>query len=208
MDYRDTGAITPVKHQKSCLSCWAFASVAALEAHYYLKYNKRVLLSEQNLVDCVTENWGCDGGWMIPCYNYISQHSGINTESQYPYEGLGGKCRQLPEVGATNKGYLVTNPGDEAHLQLALAIDGPVTVAIHANENFMNYRTGVFDDPDCSKSTNHAVLIVGYGTENGKDYWLVKNSWGIYWGDNGYIKMARNKNSQCAIADYVSYPVV
>ncbi|KAM7344174.1 uncharacterized protein ACRADG_010997 [Cochliomyia hominivorax] len=207
VDWRETGAITPVKNQKSCNSCWAFASVAALEAHYYLKYKKRILLSEQNLVDCVKENWGCSGGWMIPSFNYIYKNEGLNPEAIYPYEAVEGECRHVPHIGAKSRGYLVTNPGDEKHLQYALAYEGPVAVAIQANENFMNYKSGIFDDNKCSKQTNHAVLIVGYATENGKDYWLIKNSWGTHWGDNGYIKMARNKNSQCAIADYVSYPV-
>ncbi|KAI8120046.1 Cathepsin S [Lucilia cuprina] len=207
VDWRDSGAITPVKDQKSCGSCWAFASVAALEAHYYLKYQQTVVLSEQNLVDCVTENWGCTGGWMVPSFQYVTINNGINPESVYPYEAVDGVCRHQYNKGPINKAYIAISPDNEEHLQLAVALNGPVAVAIQANNNFMNYKSGVFDDPDCSKIGNHAVLVVGYGTENGKDYWLIKNSWSSYWGDNGYIKMARNKNNQCAIARYASYPV-
>ncbi|XP_046811815.1 uncharacterized protein LOC111684261 [Lucilia cuprina] len=208
VDWRDRGAITPVKDQKACGSCWAFASVAALEAHYYIKHKENILLSEQNLVDCVTENWGCDGGWMIPSFQYVTINNGINPESVYPYEAVDGVCRHQYNKGPINKAYVAISPDNEEHLQLAVALNGPVAVAIQANNNFMNYKSGVFDDPDCSKIANHAVLVVGYGTENGKDYWLIKNSWSSYWGDNGYIKMARNKNNQCAIARYASYPVV
>ncbi|XP_065367632.1 uncharacterized protein LOC135960300 [Calliphora vicina] len=207
VDWRESGAITAVKDQKSCGSCWAFASVGALEAHYFLKYKKTILLSEQNLVDCVAENWGCDGGWMVPSFNYVRENFGINTESVYPYEAVDGQCRHQPYNGVTNNGYMVTSPDNEDHLQFAVAYEGPVTVSVHANDNFINYKSGIFDDPDCSQIANHAVLVVGYGTENGQDYWLIKNSWGTHWGDNGYVKMARNKGSQCAIAKHVSYPV-
>lgn len=209
MDWRDKGAISAVKDQGNCGSCWAFSSTGALEAHYYLKYNKTVILSEQNLVDCVTENWGCNGGWMIPSFEYVQHNDGINTESVYPYEAVNGQCRfQSQDIAATCKGYQRVRQNDEEHLLEIVATVGPVSVAIAVNSNFMKYTEGIYDDPDCTQAVNHAVLIVGYGSENGHDYWLVKNSWSSEWGMGGYIKMARNKNNQCAIAKFASYPLV
>lgn len=209
IDWRDRGAISSVKDQKACGSCWAFSSTGALEAHYFLKYNESVVLSEQNLVDCVKQNGGCKGGWMIPSFEHVRENGGINSESKYPYEAVDGKCRfQSESIAATCNGYEIIRQADEQHLLEVVATVGPVTVAIGVNNNFMGYHEGVYNDPTCNQWVNHAVLVVGYGTENGQDYWLVKNSWSSGWGDSGYIKMARNKNNQCAIASYGSYPLV
>jgi cathepsin L len=143
-------------------------------------------------------------------FKYIKENGGIDTEESYPYEGKDGlPCRYKEEnKGATVSGY-VDIPKSESKLKEAVATIGPVSVAIDASHNsFMSYQSGIYDEPDCTKDLDHAVLIVGYGTDNGKDYWLVKNSWDTTWGDNGYIKMSRNKNNQCGIASSASYPLV
>ncbi|XP_065368699.1 procathepsin L-like [Calliphora vicina] len=207
IDWRDQGAIGPVQDQKACGSCWAFSTTGALEAHYFLKYNESITLSEQNLIDCSTENSGCQGGWMLSAYDYVRLNGGINPESKYPYEAVDGPCRfQSDYIAATCEGYNKIRENDEQHLLEAVASVGPIAVAIAVNSNFMNYY--IYDDPDCTDHVNHAVLVVGYGTENDQDYWLVRNSWSSEWGEGGYIKMTRNKDNQCAIAKYGSYPLV
>lgn len=208
-DWRKEGAITPVKNQLACGSCWSFASTGALEAHYFLKHNQSVTLSEQNLVDCVKENFGCEGGWMIPSFEYVRINGGINPEHIYPYQAVNSQCRyQSQYIAATCAGYQVIRSGDEQHMLEIVATKGPLAVAIEVNGNFMNYKQGIYNDHSCGQSVNHAVLVVGYGTENGQDYWLVKNSWGMEWGDKGYIKMARNQQNQCGIASFAVYPEV
>lgn len=209
LDWRDKGAITPVKDQKSCGSCWAFSSTGALEAQRFIKDNVTVQLSEQNLVDCVEENWGCSGGWMHTSFDYVAKNGGINTAASYPYEAKDGNCRfNRQHIGATCSRYVRIPSGDEQKLLHAVATRGPVSVAFYTLSSFFSYKDGVYDEPNCVSYSLHAVLIVGFGTENGKDYWLVKNSWSPYWGNKGYIKMSRNKSNQCGIATWASFPEV
>ncbi|XP_060735066.1 cathepsin L-like isoform X3 [Tachysurus vachellii] len=183
----------------------------ALEGQTYKKTGKLVPLSKQQLVDCSTKNSGCNGGLMNLAFEYVKENKGINTEESYPYEAKNGSCRYNPNtVGATCDGYMDINSGDEYALKEAVATIGPISVAIDAsNKSFKLYASGIYDEPYCSSSKlNHGVLVVGYGTDDGKDYWLVKNSWGLNWGDKGYIKMYRNKDNQCGIASQASYPLV
>ncbi|XP_053365296.1 digestive cysteine proteinase 2-like [Clarias gariepinus] len=144
-------------------------------------------------------------------FEYLNTTGGLDTEASYPYEARMSFCRYNPAtVGTTCTGYVSIKNEDENALQEAVATIGPISVAINTEQgSFQLYASGVYEEPKCS-STNltHAVLVVGYGTENGKDYWLVKNSWGTAWGDKGYIKMSRNKNNQCGIATRASYPLV
>uniref|UniRef100_A0A3Q0SEZ4 Cathepsin L.1 n=1 Tax=Amphilophus citrinellus TaxID=61819 RepID=A0A3Q0SEZ4_AMPCI len=129
----------------------------------------------------------------------------------YPYEAKDGQCRYNPgNIGAKCTGYVDVNKGDEDALKEAVATIGPVSVAIDASRpSFQFYNSGIYDEPACSStSLSHAMLVVGYGTENGQDYWLVKNSFGLGWGENGYIRMSRNKSNQCGIATKASYPLV
>jgi len=211
VDWRTKGYVTPVKDQGQCGSCWAFSTTGSLEGAHFASKGKLVSLSEQNLVDCVKNgNMGCGGGWMDTAFQYILSNNGIDTEVSYPYTAMDGQCRfNTNTVGSKMQKYTDV-PKTEADLQQAVATTGPVSVAIDANhQSFMLYREGIFNEPTCQQNApDHAVLVVGYGSENNQDFWIVKNSWAATWGEKGYIRMARNNNNMCGIANYATYPTV
>jgi cathepsin L len=220
VDWREEGAVTPVKNQGQCGSCWAFSTTGSLEAAHFRLTNELVSLSEQQLVDCSAEyhNAGCNGGLMDNAFEYIKTVGGLQTEESYPYHAKQGKCHfKKTNVGATCTGFVDVPEGDEEALRDALASVGPVSVAIDATEDkFMLYKDGIFVDDGCSngqEDLDHGVLVVGYGTNTthtGEQmgYWTVKNSWGPEWGEGGYIRMARNQKNMCGIATSASYPLV
>ncbi|VDK48656.1 unnamed protein product, partial [Cylicostephanus goldi] len=212
VDWREKGVVSAVKYQGECGSCWAFSATGALEGQHARLTKKLVYLSEQNLVDCsfAYGNDGCGGGLMDNAFEYVKDNHGIDTEESYPYFGnvsytfpfflfLCAKCRNLNVISQRR-----TLKGEKRLLQVAVATKGPISVAIDAS------RFSVYYDENCSsEDLNHGVLVVGYGTdEEGRDYWLVKNSWSKDWGDDGYIRMARNRNNHCGIASVASYPVM
>ncbi|XP_067004602.2 cathepsin L [Anabrus simplex] len=214
VDWRQQGAVTSVKNQGQCGSCWAFSATGSIEGQHFRKTGKLVSLSEQNLMDCATNypNDGCNGGDMMAAFDYVIDNGGIDTEDSYPYEERDGRCRyKAQNIGATISDYVALSSGDQAALKEAVANVGPVSVAMYASLNsFGYYESGVYYDAACSGEyyyLNHGVLVVGYGTEDGSDYWIVKNSWGDDWGESGYFRIS-TKNNNCGIATEPTYPIV
>jgi len=203
LDWRTKGAVTPIKDQGQCGSCWAFSTTGSVEGANQLKSGKLESLSEQQLVDCAgsSGNQGCNGGLMDDAFEYIIKNKGIGSEASYPYTARDGKCKQVAAVGTVSK-YTDVKKNDETGVMSAVNIE-PVSVAVDA-ESWQSYRGGVMTGP-CGKSLDHGVLLIGYGTEGANDYWLVKNSWGTSWGEKGTIRLVRGKN-ECGIAEAASYP--
>jgi cathepsin L len=210
-DWRDQKVVQGVKDQGQCGSCWAFASIGAEESMFAINQNQLYNLSEQNLVDCDVYDSGCSGGSFEGAYFYVydNQDGYFSTEDQYPYTAQDGSCKYVQGPAYLTDFGTLANP-TEANL-LAVVYDyGPVATAIDASHNsFQLYTGGIYDEPACSSSDlDHGVLTIGYGSENGVDYWIVKNSWGASWGEKGFIRMSRNKNNQCGIASDGVVPLI
>ena len=197
VDWITAGGVTAVKDQGQCGSCWAFSSTGAMEGAHFVASGDLVSFSEQQLVDCAGKrygNFGCNGGLQQRAFNYYETHD-AELESVYPYtsaEGVSGSCL-YDETSATSvdvSDYNMVTASNPTQMKAALA-QQPLAVSIEADKLvFQVYKSGVFTSTKCGTSLDHAVLAVGYGTEDGQDYWLVKNSWNTTWGDNGYIKLA------------------
>jgi cathepsin L len=209
-DWRTKGAVTPIKNQEQCGSCWAFSTTGSTEGCHQISTQKLVSLSEQNIMDCSWSqgNQGCDGGLMTQAMTYIISNKGVDTEASYPYTAEDGTCNYNPSnSGATLTSFVNVNSGDENDLQVK-TYTGPTSVAIDASQSsFQFYSGGVYYEPACSsQQLDHGVLSIGWGTSSGTQYWLVKNSWGTDWGMSGFIMMSRNKNNNCGIATMATLP--
>jgi len=209
LDWVTKGAVTPVKNQGRCGSCWAFSSTGSIEGAYQVATGNLVSISEEQLVQCDHNgDNGCQGGLMDNALTWVTKGHALCTESDYPYTsggGVTGTCVTGCKGSVTLTGHKDVPSKDEDALKAAVAI-GPVSIAIEADKSaFQMYKGGVLDSTACGTKLDHGVLIVGYGTDAGVDYWKVKNSWGATWGESGYIRMARGKN-MCGLAQQPSYP--
>lgn len=212
IDWREKGAVTPVKDQGACQASWAFSVTGALEGRYFLKKGDLKSFSEQNLIDCTSiyGNDGCCGGDIAISFYYVELQGGIDLEEDYPYTEEKGDCNYV-ENGAilTDSGYERVNPNDENALMSAVS-EGPVSAVIHVNlDSFMDYQGGIYYEyEENEKDLFSEVLVVGYDSEDGNDFWIVKNSLGDQWGEEGYLKIARNKSNNCGIASEASFPLI
>ena len=214
VDWRTNGAVTSVKDQGQCGSCWTFSSTGAVEGAWAIAKKQLIDLSEQELVDCATGfaygSHGCSGGQMEGAFKYVIEN-GQCSFSSYPYNAKDGSCHSCVSVVEMSSCSDVA-PNDQISLKGAVA-QQPVSIAIEADTRyFQSYSGGVLTSSSCGTNLDHGVLIVGYGTENGQKYWLVKNSWGTTWGENGYVKIARSDSTNdkgiCGIAMDPSFPSV
>ena len=212
-DWRTKGAVTTVKDQGQCGSCWTFSSTGAMEGAWAIAKGQLIDLAEQELVDCAGLKYGsmgCNGGQMEGAFKFIIEN-GQCAASSYPYTAKDGSCHSCTAVAHASSCYDV-KPNDQLSLKAAVAKQ-PVAVAIEADTKyFQSYSSGVLTSSSCGTSLDHGVLAVGYGEENGQKYWLVKNSWGTSWGDKGYVKIGRSESTNdagiCGIAMDPSFPTV
>lgn len=222
VDWVQDGAVTPVKDQGQCGSCWSFSTTGALEGVYYIENKKSMSFSEQELVDCDKlgnggRDHGCNGGLMDNAFNWIINQKGLCSEEDYPYfsgetkdrgECKSSSCTNV--AGSDITTYYDVKPSSDDAMMSALYTQ-PVSIAIQADQkDFQLYKSGVFTG-SCGTTLDHGVLAVGYGSEGGEDYYLVKNSWSETWGDGGYIKLGRGKqynngDGQCGMLLQASYP--
>merc|ERR1712212_1434008 len=205
LDYREEGLVTPVKNQGHCGSCWAFSATGGIEGVWAKELGELLSVSEQQLVDCA--HGSCSGGNMGNAWD--TAKDGIMSEEDYPYEHKDGECRFNSSQAVASVTGHESVAHNEHDLEKALYQVGyPISIAVHAGSSFQHYKEGVYNDPECVEGKlNHAILVVGYNKTAPEPYWIVKNSWGKSWGQDGYIHMKMGENN-CGLAKRPVYPVL
>ena len=212
VDWRKKFKVSSVKNQGSCGSCWAFSSAGAVESAWAITHNVLYNLSEQELIDCSSQNHGCEGGSMDQAFKYII-NNGLCDNASYPYVAEDEQCNNTCQSLVKISNYSDIIPNQEKMLMRAVQHQ-PVSVAIQANKrSFQMYQSGIYSDPECGFELDHGVLLVGYGYDKSydMDYWIIKNSWSDSWGENGYIRIQKDINDSrglCGIAMNPSVPIV
>ena len=225
IDWRDTKLVGPIKDQAQCGSCWAFSAVSSLEGQVAKVLGNSVSLSEQEMVDCVKDVkspdgtqsccYGCNGGEMYSVYQYLNNKED-DTETEYPYIAKDGDCNLKPSnlSNVVVKDYVSLPSRDEETLMKAVSSQGPISVGVDANLDWQLYHSGIYNPKEspsgCSSDISeqdHGVSVVGYGVENQTEYWIVRNSWGKTWGEEGYMRLVKGQNA-CGIANSAIYPIV
>lgn len=212
IDWRKKTAVTHVKNQADCGSCWSFSATGSIEGINAINNGKLLNISEQQLIDCSTDygNHGCEGGSMDLAFKYAIQN-GLCSEEEYPYTAEEGQCQDCKNVVNITRFQDITSNNEKALKRVVS--QQPVSVAIQANtRSFQMYSSGIYSDLSCGNQLDHGVLIVGYGYDlfHDMEYWIVKNSWGTQWGEDGYIRMKRNiqdSSGLCGIAMQPSIPI-
>lgn len=213
VDLRRSNLVNEPRNQGRCGSCWTFSTTGALEGALAKKTGRLIGLSQQNLLDCSTKNKGCKGGRPDKAFTFVKTQGGINPEAIYQYTGVQGPCRFDPNFPVAKvANFLSIEAGNDHDLADALANVGPVSIAIDARSRMLKfYSSGIFSPPasECSSTKlTHAVLAIGYGVENGQKYWLVKNSWGTDWGENGFVRILNNGQNLCGVTTVANFPVL
>ncbi|XP_015600148.1 cathepsin L1 [Cephus cinctus] len=208
LDWRERGFRTEEENQKDCGSCYAYSIAGSIQGQIYKKTGMLIPLSEQQLVDCSisTGNLGCSGGSLRNTLRYLEKAKGLMAQTNYPYKAEQGQCRFQEDMSVVNiTSWAILPSRDERALEVAVATIGPIATSINASpKTFQLYHKGVYDDVACSSDVvNHAMLIVGYTPTE----WILKNWWGDGWGENGYMRLAKNKN-RCGVSNYAAYAKV
>jgi C1A family cysteine protease len=216
VDWRNKGVVNPVRDQGQCGSCWAFATTANAESVWAISTGKLLDLSEEFLVDCASGpgyyNMGCNGGQPDSAFKYMI-NNGQCTEASYPYKAgvtkTAGTCQKCTSAGVSFSSCYDVTPKDQVALAAAVS-KHPVAIAIEADTRyFQSYSGGILDSTACGTSLDHAVEIIGYGSQNGVDYWIVRNSWGSSWGEDGYVRIKKTSSTNdigiCGVAAEPSF---
>jgi cathepsin F len=201
-DWRTKGAVTNVKNQGQCGSCWAFSATSNIESVVKLGGQSMPILGPQQMVDCDKDCYGCQGGWPSKAFNYVAKAGGQDTESAYPYTGRDGSCKfKTQGIGAKIKGYHSISR-DEKQMQAGLSTTAPFSICVDASQ-WSHYKSGVMRSNQCGRGIDHCVQLVGYDSTANPPYWMVRNSWGTGWGVSGYIYLEMFKDT-CAMAEQVT----